>query len=132
MAILDGAGIGMGELILWHLALRRHADPILALAARLRRQGKTAEAFSPDGLEHRACRRGAEQAGQNIVMTRFNWNDLQGYRLWLRRAARGRVRDAALELRRFETRLPHSASQNAFTPSDHGRASRIGSNHTSR
>lgn len=123
MTILDGGGVGMGEPILWHLALRRHADAMLALAARLGRQGKTADAFSPDGLEYRAYRLGAEQAGQHIAMTRFNRNDLQGYRLWLRRATRGGDRDAALELRLFETRLPHSAARRIkrcrpYRPSD--------------
>ncbi|WCT73686.1 hypothetical protein PQ455_00185 [Sphingomonas naphthae] len=52
-AILDDAAIGFGEPILWHLALRRHVDAMLALADRVF-GGKASDPFSGQGLERRA------------------------------------------------------------------------------
>jgi hypothetical protein len=40
-------------------------------------------------------------------MNAFNANDMHDYRFWLRRAANAGDADAARELKRFETRLPH-------------------------
>lgn len=42
-----------------------------------------------------------------MAMDCFARNDLQGYRLWLRRAARLGDTDAAHELSKFATRLPY-------------------------
>lgn len=109
-SILEGGGNGFGEPILWHLALRRHTDAMLSLAGRLDPWGKPADPFSQRGLERRAFRLGNERAGQHLAMTHFNRGDLAGYRRWLSWAARAGDEEAAIELRRFETRLPHAAA----------------------
>ncbi|WP_156681109.1 hypothetical protein [Sphingomonas profundi] len=109
-AILDGNAVGLGEPMLWHLALRRHTEAMLALSGRIRPAGKPADPYSQIGLERRAFRLGNERAAQNLAMTHFNKRDLAGYRHWLRRAARAGDEEAALEVRRFETRLPHAAA----------------------
>lgn len=108
--ILDGAGNGFGEPILWHLALRRHTEAMLALAGRVSSAGKPADPFSQQGLERRAFRLGNKRAAQHLAMTHFNQRDLAGYRRWLRWAARAADEEAAIELKRFETRLPHAAA----------------------
>ena len=46
----------------------------------------------------------------NLAMDYFNSRDLQGYRLWLRRAVVAGDADASEQLRRFETRLSHGAA----------------------
>jgi len=109
-AILDGLRNGFGEPILWHLALRCHTDAMLALASRVS-EGKATDPFSRRGLERRAFRLGSERAAQHLAMSCFNRGDLAGYRFWLRRGAHGGDKEAAAELRRFETRLPHSAAK---------------------
>jgi hypothetical protein len=108
--ILEGGGNGYGEPILWHLAFRRHTDAMLALAARVGTQEKPASPCSQRGLERRAFRLGNERAAQHLAMTHFNRRDLAGYRHWLHWAARTGDVEAAMELRRFETRLPHAAA----------------------
>jgi hypothetical protein len=108
-AILDGQRNGHGEPILWHLALRRHVDGMLALAGRLA-AGRAADPFSGTGLARRAFRLGSDRAGQHLAMDCFNRGDLAGYRRWLGRAARAGDEEAAAELRRYETRLPHGAA----------------------
>jgi hypothetical protein len=107
--ILDGHRNGFGEPILWHLALRRHTDAMLALASRVS-EGKPADPFSRKGLERRAFLLGAERAAQHLAMSCFNQGDLAGYRFWLHRGARKGDNEAVAELRRFETRLPHAAA----------------------
>lgn len=108
--ILDGSGNGFGEPILWHLAFQQHTEAMLSLAGRIDPRGKPADPFSQRGLERRAFRLGNERAGQHLAMTHFNRGDLAGYRYWLSWAARAGDEEAAIELRRFETRLPHAAA----------------------
>jgi len=112
-AILDGQANGLGTSILWHLALRRHGLAMLMLAGRFTYNGDRADlgrpsdAFGAAGLYYRAWRQGEPFGAQNMAMDLFNNGDMQGYRHWLRRAARAGDADSAAELRRFETRLPH-------------------------
>jgi TPR repeat protein len=61
-------------------------------------------------LNYRAFRQGDATAAYNLAMHYFNRRDLNGYRRWLGRAARAGDEDAAKQLRRFETRLPHGAA----------------------
>lgn len=109
-AILDGYRNGWGEPILWHLALRRHTDAMLALAIRIS-DGKVFDPFSRSGLGRKAFRLGSKRAAQHLAMNCFNKGNLAGYRIWLHRAAHGGDGEAAAELRRFETRLPHAAAR---------------------
>jgi hypothetical protein len=44
-------------------------------------------------------------------MACFNKGDLAGYRFWLHRGAGAGDEEAAIELRRFEMRLPHAAAR---------------------
>ncbi len=112
-AILEGKAIGLGEPILWHLALRHYGPATLAIANRKtwngRRSelGRTSDAHSPIGMMYRAYRSGEPNAAQNMALTLFNVGDMVGYRAWMRRAARVGDTNAVAETRRFETRLPH-------------------------
>ncbi|WP_294031367.1 hypothetical protein [Sphingopyxis sp.] len=54
----------------------------------------------------KAWRSGNPNAAQHMAMNCFAANDLQGYRRWLRRAARLGDTEAAFELGKFATRLP--------------------------
>ena len=54
----------------------------------------------------KAWRSGDANAAQHMAMNCFAANDLQGYRRWLRRAARLGDTEAAFELGKFATRLP--------------------------
>jgi hypothetical protein len=107
--ILDGRHRGLGEPILWHLALRRHADAMLALATRVS-DGKASDSVSRSGLERRAFRLGSARAAQHAAMSCFNRGDIAGYRSWLCRGDRSGDLEAIMELRRFEIRLPHAAA----------------------
>ncbi len=71
----------------------------------------TANPYSSAGLCHRALQRGDPTAAYNMAMTCFNRRDLQGYRRWLHLAAKVGDQEAAQQLRRFETRLPHGAAR---------------------
>ncbi|WP_175487990.1 hypothetical protein [Sphingomonas sp. NFR04] len=108
---------GLWRPILWHLALRRHADAMIELADwisdgdSLRRFGKPADPFSAAGLYRRAWKSGNERAAANIAASNFNRNNLADYRRWLRHAADAGSRESAAELRAFETRLPHGAAR---------------------
>ena len=103
-------GDGMG--LLWHLALRRYPSAMTELSRRIGEDGlPIADSFSSAGLAYRAFRLGDPAAAYNFAMTCFNRRDLQGYRRWLRRAAEAGDDDAARQLRRFETRLPHGAAR---------------------
>jgi hypothetical protein len=112
-AILDGKANGLGEPILWHLALRGHGISMLTIANRETRTGyrhelgRISDAHSPMGMMYRAYRRGVPNAAQNIAMTLFNVGDLWGYRHWIRRAARANETNAEWEAGLFETRMPH-------------------------
>jgi hypothetical protein len=112
-AILEGRGIGSGEPILWHLALRRHGLSMLEIAGRATwngsrsELGRPADPISPAGLMYRAYRLGVPNAAQNMAMAYFNVGDLAGYRKWILLAARAGDVGTAEEARRFETRQPY-------------------------
>ncbi len=103
--------------IMWHLALRGHTGAMIELADwfsddnSAKSFGTPADAFSPAGLYHRANRKRDARAGHNAAMSCFNRNDMSGYRRWLRQAAKAGDQEARRQLRRFETRLWHSASR---------------------
>jgi hypothetical protein len=115
--ILEGHGNGFGEPILWHLALRKYGRAMLDIANRATRSGKRADlgriadAFSPAGMIYRAFRLGEPNAAQNMAMSLFNIGDMQGYRHWLRRAARAGDCNATVEVSWFETRQPHELAR---------------------
>jgi TPR repeat protein len=115
--IREGNANGLWVPILQHLALRGHSGAMIDLANwfcgsnSLRDLGATADAFSAAGLYRRAYRKGDARAAQHLAMGCFNRNDLRGYRLWLGRAARTGDGEAAVQLRRFETRLWHDAAR---------------------
>lgn len=96
--------------ILWHLALRRHADAMLNLADTFGKAGRLSDPFSQSGLSYRAFRSGQPLAAQNLAIESFNSGDLRGYRYWLQKAARI---DPVYrkELKRFEMRLPRTAAR---------------------
>jgi hypothetical protein len=95
-----------------HLALRRYRDAMLELSLRIEgAEGRIADPFSPTGLAYRAYRQGSPTAAHNLALDCFNRGDLGGYRKWLGRAARAGDQDAARQLRRFETRLPHNLAR---------------------
>jgi hypothetical protein len=96
--------------LLEHLALRRVPMAMTELARITARTGRVADPYSSAGLALRALRRGDALAAYNEAMDRFNRGDLKGYRRWLRYAAKAGNEDAARELTRFETRLPHRAA----------------------
>jgi hypothetical protein len=105
--IQEGLENGLYIPILRRLALAGHVDGMVTLANCLPDAGKISEGFSRSGLLYRAFKRGSSTAAQNLAMDAFNRGYMQGYRLWLGRSARLGDKDSALELRRFETRLPH-------------------------
>ncbi|MEO6359817.1 MAG: hypothetical protein ABIO43_04475 [Sphingomicrobium sp.] len=73
--------------------------------------GSAKDSFSAVGLYRRAYRLGEHRAARNLAISWFNQNNLSAYRLWLRRAASAGDRAAAMQLRRFETRMWHSAAR---------------------
>jgi len=93
--------------ILWHLALGHDPLMMVTLAATFPSPGRRSDGFSQAGLCYRAWRLGSGHGAQHLAMDAFNTNDMRGYRFWLRRAANAGDADAARELKRFETRLPH-------------------------
>lgn len=107
---LDGHSPGDGFGILRHLALRREPNALTELSRLAAKRGRMADSHSSPGLAYRAARLGHPPAAYNLAMTCFNRGDLQGYRRWLRRAASLGDTDAAKQLVRFETRLPHDAA----------------------
>ncbi|HEY6814724.1 MAG TPA: hypothetical protein VI168_04210 [Croceibacterium sp.] len=112
-AILEGRCNGLGEPILWHLALRRYGPAMLSLACRATQTGsrtalgRVRDAFSPAGMMYRAFRQGELNAAQNMALSLFYLGDLSGYRRWMHRAARSGDTDAAFELKLFEVRQPY-------------------------
>ncbi|WP_143090113.1 hypothetical protein [Sphingomonas rubra] len=91
-----------------HLALRGDPDAATELERVAFEPRPGAIALSPAAMvRHAATRDRWPTAAMNIAMQRFNLRDLQGYRYWLRRAARNGDPEAKTQLARFETRLPH-------------------------
>lgn len=111
-AILYGRQTGLGAPILWHLALHHHGRSMLEIANHATRNGERSELgtaaqwYSPFNLMCRAYRQGEPNAAQNLAMTHFNFGDLQGYRHWIRKAARAGETNAQDNARRFELRQP--------------------------
>ncbi|MFC4256912.1 hypothetical protein GRI97_14690 [Altererythrobacter xixiisoli] len=116
-AILYGRKTGLGAPILWHLALRHHGRSMLEIANHATRTGARSELgtaaqwFSPFNLMYRAYRLGEPNAAQNLAMTHFNFGDLQGYRHWIRKAARAGETNAQNDARRFELRQPYTLAR---------------------
>lgn len=111
--------------ILRHLALRRDPMAMMELASEVGEPGNAALPFSSAGLYHRAYRTGYALAAQHLAMDAFNRRDQTGYRRWLAKAAASGDTDAARQLRRFETRLPHANARligrhRPFSESDYG------------
>ena len=96
--------------ILPYLAFRKVPMAMTELARVTKPSGGMADPFSSSGLAYRAFRRGDAIAAYNLAIDCFNRRDLSGYRRWLRRAADAGDADAANQLARFETRLPHGAA----------------------
>jgi hypothetical protein len=109
---------GLWMPIIWHLALRRHGEAMIELAAwfsqsnRLCDLGAVSDGFSAAGLYHRAWRAGDARAAQHMALGCFNRKDLAGYRRWLRRAANCGDGEAAMQLKWFQTRLWHGVARN--------------------
>jgi hypothetical protein len=100
------------EGLIWHLALRRYPAALTELSRQLGDDGLSAsDPFSALGLSMRALKLGDPTAAYNLAMSCFNRRNLQGYRHWLRRAAKAGDEDASRQLRRFETRLSHGAAR---------------------
>lgn len=111
-AWINGLSPGDGMGLLRHLALRSYPSAMTELARRIGEDGRSAaDPFSSAGLCYRALRQGDTTAAHNMAMTCFNRRDLQGYRYWLRLAAKAGDEEAARQIRRFETRLPHGAAR---------------------
>lgn len=111
-ALINGLSPGNGMGLLWHLALRRYPAAMTELARRIGEDGlSAANPYSSAGLCYRALRQGDPTAAHNMAMTCFNRRDLQGYRHWLRLAAKAGDEEAGEQLRRFEKRLPHGAAR---------------------
>jgi hypothetical protein len=116
LLIQDGKANGLWLPIIRHLALRQYPCAMVDLAnwqsdnRTWASMGLATDAFSALGLYRRAYRAGNANAAQNMAMEHFNRNDLTGYRIWLRRAARGGDKDCDAELRCFETRQPYCAA----------------------
>lgn len=111
-AWINGLSPGDGMGLLRHLALRRYPSSMTELARRIGEDGlSAADPYSSAGLCYRALRQGDTTAAHNMAMTCFNRRDLQGYRHWLRLAAKAGDEEAGQQLRRFETRLPHGVAR---------------------
>jgi hypothetical protein len=107
-AIRDDHANGYATPIMWHLALGHDTHMMVTLANSFPTSGRLADSFSQAGLCCRAWRLGYGTGAQHLAMNAFNTGDMRGYRTWLRRAANAGDKDSARELKRFETRLPHS------------------------
>lgn len=108
---------GLWMPIMWHLALRGYTRAMNELADYFDDNsshgalGKLADPFSTSGLYRRAYRMGEGWAARNLALCYFNRNDMSGYRRWLQMAAKAGDEESAIELRHFETRLPHGAAR---------------------
>ena len=107
LLIIDRRANGYFTPILQHLALRNHCGAMVQLADFADFHGKSCNFGSANNLLYKAVRRGSWLAAQNLAMNAFNSYDLHRYRYWLRLAAKLGDTDSAIELRKFETRLPH-------------------------
>lgn len=105
--ILERRENGFGGPILEYLAHRGVTNAMVALGCYFDLPGGFAVPSSDRGLNRRAWRRGDPTGASNLAVDCFNRRDLQGYRMWLHRAARAGDPYSARELKRFETRLPH-------------------------
>ncbi len=106
---LAGRTPGWGEPLLWHLAMRGHVHAMMELSTFIDDDGPISDPYTTRGLAYRVYRLGHWAGAQHLAMLSFNDNNLNGYRHWLRKAAQlGGVFDELDELKRFETRLPHS------------------------
>lgn len=116
-AIIEGRATGLGEPILWQLALDRDGTAMLLIANRATRSGSRSELgspakwFSPANLMYRAFQAGGANAAQNLALSYFNIGDLQRYRYWMRRSARAGDANSKIEVSRFEIRQPHSLAR---------------------
>lgn len=106
-SIKDGHRPGLYEPILWHLALTGDVSAMVTLADTFAHEGRIADRFSRAGLYYRAHRGGYSYAAQHLAMDAFNRGDRASYRYWLRRAVPFDP-DHLRQLKRFETRLPHT------------------------
>jgi hypothetical protein len=108
LAIYDRKANGLYMPILQHLAMRRY-PAAMALLANLEygAPAHIANPFSAAGLLRRAWRLGDKVAAQNMAMTHFNNNEMAGFRLWARRAAKLGDECSAEYVKHFDTRLPH-------------------------
>jgi hypothetical protein len=109
-AITDNKANGLYEPILWHLALGQDYSAMTTLGDTFGSSGPISEPFSKLWLCYQADRGGYEYASQHLAMEAFNRGDLKGYRHWLRRHARFGDPEVMQQLKRFETRQPHSAA----------------------
>jgi hypothetical protein len=109
-AITEDHANGYATPILWHLALGHDPRMMVELADTFPLPGRLSNSFSAAGLCYRAWRLGNCYGAQHLAMDAFNSNDMHRYRFWLRRAANAGDADAARELKRFETRLPHTSA----------------------
>lgn len=108
---LAGKAPADGVSLVRHLALRQNHDAMTELSRLAVDCRSRAIALSAAAMAFQAANRGHAPAAFNLAMQRFNKGDLQGYRSWLRRAAQAGDGEAAQQLARFETRLPHGAAR---------------------
>ncbi len=103
----NGPWLGMIEVA----ALRGHAWAMLEWASWLNDpdRGYVGNRRAWD-LCRKALRKGQTMAGQHLAMNCFNQNNLVGYRYWLARAAAKGDEDCKADLKRFNTRLPHTTA----------------------
>jgi hypothetical protein len=108
---LNGGAPGTGVPLVRHLALRGVPDAMTELSRLAVDRRSRAIALSADAMAHHVALKGYPPAAYNLAMQRFNAGDLQGYRRWLRQAAKASDGHAMRQLARFETRLPHGAAR---------------------
>ena len=106
--IQDGLKHGLCAPIFRTLAARNHDHGQVVLACNFANEKPRFNhpAFAAHWYR-KAWQSGNATAAQHMAMDCFARNDLQGYRRWLRRAARLGDVEAAFELSKFATRLPH-------------------------
>jgi hypothetical protein len=109
--ILDGRANGFALPILRHLSRRGHPEAMLLLANFQNKVGNIGDPASASFLQYRAFKRGTFLGAHNIAKGCFNRQHMGSYRHWLWKAARSGDAESASELKRFETRLPHSAAR---------------------
>ncbi|MGL3822625.1 hypothetical protein [Sphingopyxis sp. R3-92] len=106
--IMDGLAPGFCQPIFRALAVRNYSNGQALLACNfLKDKGPCTHPAFAAYWYRKAWRNRSALAAQHMAMNCFASNDLQGYRRWLRRAARLGYDDEAFELGKFATRLPH-------------------------